>query len=503
MSLIPNVSTAIITLLICFVLYFLYFVVVKPKLRMQFFKAQGFRCQYFPILGEAEVIFRGLKENGDSEHYYKSQCEGKPQRVECWNDQSRASITLFEPALIKAFSLNTENYVKDTAFLELYFSLLGRGLVTSEGARWKAQRKLLSNVFNFEYLKLVLPTVKTTVHQGLNDIKSTSLQNVNIMDVFQRITGETVGKIFFGAQLNHHQVHGQPLTITLASLIADVGTLTLSPERMILGDWILKKGILPKHRKLNKRIEEYRKICVDIIEERKKQPLGEKPKENRDILDILLEFTDEEGKIKDEEIIDQFTTFFVAGMDTTGHLVTMAVYYLDKYPEYQAKMREEIDEYFGEGQDVTVSDLNKLEFMMAFLKETLRIATPARALFPRIAVRNHTINDVYVRKGHVINVNYFYNHYNPTYFPDPYKFDPHRWLNNEKLNETYAFIPFSAGPRNCIGQHLALLEARIMLCDFLKMYDFKVKEGYQLRMTSTFLYEPEESILLDLTAREV
>lgn len=502
MSLLSFAWTATITLLIAFALYFLYFVVIKPKLRQQFFKGQGFRCSYFPFIGEAVVIFRGLKEQGDSEHYYKTQCEGKPQRVECWNDQSRASITLFDPALIKTFSLNPENYVKDTEFLEFYFSLFGRGLVTSEGAKWKTQRKLLSNVFNFDYLKLVLPTVKTTTYQALTDIKNSSLQNVNIMDVFQRITGEIVGKIFFGAQLNQHKLNGEPLTVALASLIADVGTLTLSPERMILGDWFVKKGILPKHRKLKKRIEDYRKIGSLIIEERKKQPLGEKPKENKDILDILLEFTNEEGKINDEEIIDQFTTFFVAGMDTTGHLVTMAVYYLDKYPEYLAKMREEISEHYGEGDEVTVNDLNKLEFMMAFLKETLRVATPARALFPRMAIRNHTINDVYVRKGDLVNVNYFYNQCNPAYFPDPFKFDPNRWLGSERLSETYAFIPFSAGPRNCIGQHLALLEARIILCDFLNMYDFKVKEGYQLKMTGTFLYEPEESILLNLTARE-
>jgi len=122
-------------------------------------------------------------------------------------------------------------------------------------------------------------------------------------------------------------------------------------------------------------------------------------------------------------------------------------------------------------------------------------------MVPRRITKDHKLKDIYMRKGDMLNVDFFYNSYNPTYFQEPDTFDPERFLDKGKTQDAYAFTPFSAGPRNCIGQHLALIEARVILAEFLLMFDFSLKENYNLTMDFKFLYEPVNPILVDLSVK--
>jgi len=203
-----------------------------------------------------------------------------------------------------------------------------------------------------------------------------------------------------------------------------------------------------------------------------------------------------------EEIVDHFVSLFLAGMDTAGHLLTMVIYYLDQYPEYKKKMIEEIQMYYKPEEVVTQENLNKLEFTVAFVKETLRMSTPVLGVFPRKALKDHKIGDIHVRKGDIVNLDFMFNHFNPVHFENVDDFNPERWLDRSKILDSYAYTPFSAGARNCIGQHLAMNEMRIILGEFLTMYDFQLQDGYKLSMASPFLYEPLEPILLNLTPKK-
>lgn len=503
-SLVVKILFTLIPLIISFFVYQAYTIYIRPKSKMSFYRKQGIPCEFVPLVGNEKYFMDGVNNHGDSQHYYKTMNGQETIRLKCTTFGSGVSLILRDLALIKEFCLNQDNYCKDPLYLELHSPLMGKGLLVADGLEWKTQRKLLSKAFHFEHLKSVMPMTRKTTHQILYDLREKSLKNVDIMEAFQDITGVVMGKIFFGELLNSYKFDGVHLTTALANLIADIGQLSLSPERFYYGSWFINQGILPKHRKLKDRIKRFRALCYQITQEKKRiNEARTEEKRDKDILDLLFEYSDDQGKkMSDDHLVSQFVTFFIAGMDTTGHLATMAVYYLTKYPQYLPRIMEEIKTHYKKGEDVSFEVLNKLEFMMAFLKETLRTMSPVPALLPRRAIRDHKLLDIEVKEGTVIEVDLFYNSFHPDHFSEPQKFDPERWMGGGKPQEVYAFIPFGAGQRNCIGQHFALFEARIILSEFLQMYDFKLDEEFKLRMHSTFLYEPIDRIMLDLTKKD-
>ena len=253
-------------------------------------------------------------------------------------------------------------------------------------------------------------------------------------------------------------------------------------------------------------MDSFRDLCIKIVQEKKadfeknKEAIKAKPK--KDMLEHLFLSLEENSDetLTERDIVDEFITFFLAGMDTTGHLTAMAVHYLTEDPELVTKLRQEISKGYKDGSNVTIEDLQSMEVMNSFFKEALRYYTPAPGLFPRVAVQDHYLNDIHVKKGTLIEVEFMSNNFSEEYFEDPFKFNPYRFMN-KTLDDPFAFIPFSSGSRNCIGQHLANIESKALLCEFLRRYDFKLKEGYKLKMTLKFLHEPVDPLEFDLTKR--
>ena len=133
------------------------------------------------------------------------------------------------------------------------------------------------------------------------------------------------------------------------------------------------------------------------------------------------------------------------------------------------------------------------------LKETLRFYCPAVMPLYRVVVQDHMIGDLLVKKGQWIKPEFMPLFHDEKYFEKPEKFYPERWKEMGSKLDPYAFTPFSAGPRNCIGQHLAIIESKIIVSEFLERFDYKLKdENYQLRMIQRFLYEPFEELVFEL-----
>jgi len=273
--------------------------------------------------------------------------------------------------------------------------------------------------------------------------------------------------------------------------------------------------VIPSHKKIFDRARAYRKACVDIVQERKAIYVGKTAEElakidikQKDLLDLLIEhhIQGNDDSLTDAEIVDEFISFLLAGMDTTGHLLTMVLYHLHEHPDYLEKLREEIDIHY-KGKDkseITVDSINKMEFMNVIIKETLRYSTPVNGIFPKESLQDHMIGNFKVRKGDLIQVGIVMNHFNPKNHDNPEVFNPYRWLDPESKSrkaDHFAFIPFSAGQRNCIGQHLSMIEMKIVLSEFLLKFDYKLADGYVHRMVHKSLYAPEMDVLLNLKKR--
>lgn len=479
--------------------YILLKFVLTPFRTISHYKNQGLSTYFYPVLGGNKRGTFYQKNFDDTMAYYRQLAQKDPNiRAEAVNFGTRVSVFLYDPKLIKEF------YAKQSSYRKVKFSkgmntLLGTGLVLAEGDLWKNHRKIISSIFHFEFLKENIPVVVDTTREFLGQLQQGSLKGISIMDEVQKITGEIVGRIFFGENLNKYTLKGQPLTLYLADLMTQTSKVHRNPFTLILLFTSIDLEWVPSYKLFMDDVREFRSFCSKIVQDRK----ASKTK-GHDLLGLLLETqnaANETDRFSDEDIFNEFITFFVAGMDTTGHLITMALYLLYNNPVYIQKLQKEIKEIYDRNNTITMDDLNQMEMMHAVLKEALRFYTPAPTVFPRLAETDHDLGGIKIKKGSSVRPTPIFNYSNPKYFEEPEKFYPERWLEKKEQNlDSYVFIPFSAGARNCIGQHLSIIEAKIIIAEFLKRFDFKIDpEDYKLIMGFGFLYEPKHKIMVNLT----
>jgi cytochrome P450 len=358
----------------------------------------------------------------------------------------------------------------------------------------------------------MIPDAVKISEELLDKIKHKDLNSIAIMHEYQAITAEVIGRIFFGERFSEYTIDDIPATVFLANSLSKIGREMLSPSTVALGVKFAQLGILKRHREMLKYIKKSREFCQKIVTQRMNEIDIERKKgympERQTLMDIFYNQRIEkpEDSFSDIEIVDEFITFFVTGMDTTGHLIAMASYYLLQHPQYKDRLLKEADHYFSDPSKVTIDTLTQMEFMGAFLKEALRMGTPTPFVFERIAIADHKLGDLDIKKGTAINTCFIANNFDETLHQDPNSFNPDRWITSSKTQETmaknpFAFTPFSIGARNCIGQHLAMNEARIIFSLFLKKYNYELADkNYKLRMTFRAFYEPEDELIYRLTS---
>ena len=215
----------------------------------------------------------------------------------------------------------------------------------------------------------------------------------------------------------------------------------------------------------------------------------------KNLIELLLEEAPKSGLSEKEleiEFLSQIFTFFVAGIDTASNSLAMAQYFLSIHPEVQQKLRDEINEALAPGEKVTRELIMDLKYLNAFYKEVLRHSGAGAMLFPRRAIEDVMIGDLRVRKDSNIVVSVIGVHHNYNCYSDPEVFNPERWLtkNDEGTSNPYAAIPFSVGPRRCIGEQLAIIEGKAIILELVRRFKISLKQPYELKMAQGLAYQP-------------
>lgn len=179
----------------------------------------------------------------------------------------------------------------------------------------------------------------------------------------------------------------------------------------------------------------------------------------------------------------------------------MALYELSKHPEALRKLQKEIKDIYDQRAPISSDSLNRMEWLNAILKETLRMYNPEMLAEFKRALTNHKVGDIKIKKGTLVSTCFATSCFDSEYFEDPFTFKPQRWIDGFVKNELYVFTPFGTGPRSCIGQQLTMVIAKIVLSEFVKRFDFKAREGYTLKLGTGKLYGPDDGLLIDLTYR--
>jgi cytochrome P450 len=197
-----------------------------------------------------------------------------------------------------------------------------------------------------------------------------------------------------------------------------------------------------------------------------------------DLLDLLLQARDEETGVglTDQELRDEALTIFAAGHETTANALAWTWYLLATHPEAKARFHEEVDRVL-QGRPPTADDLQQLPYTRAIFDESLRLYPPAPAV-QRKASTSCTVGGISLPEGAFVLVGTSNLHKHPDFWSNPEQFLPERWLDDQRPRSRYAYMPFGAGPRACVGIHFASVEGPLLLALIGRCYDLQLAQEH-------------------------
>ncbi|XP_067120733.1 cytochrome P450 4c3-like isoform X2 [Centruroides vittatus] len=370
-------------------------------------------------------------------------------------------VNIYKTEYIKAILSNNDVINKSPTY-RLMHPWIGTGLLTSNKEKWKQRRKLLTPAFHFNILETFQPIFNEhsfVLVQKLNKLKPNSW--IDIVPLMSLCTLDIIGETAMGVKLRSQENESSEYVQAVGKMESLVTERTMYPWYQF--DFIYYLTSVGK---------EFKR-CVNIIHNFTKQKKEKKP-----FLDLLLHRHLIHGDITEEDIREEVDTFMFEGHDTTAIGISWALYNLGLYPDIQQKAYEELYSIFGDDKErpITCDDMREMKYVECVIKESLRLYPPV----PFIA-RSHPeefkIGDITMPKNAVVHIYIHSIHRDPEFYPDPESFKPERFYpENCSERNPFAYIPFSAGSRNCIGQRFALMEEKVVIGNVLRHFRICVKE---------------------------
>jgi cytochrome P450 len=369
------------------------------------------------------------------------------------------------------------------------YPLAGEGLFTSQWNTWKPNRRLMAPLFHPSVLGTYAADMVKSTEATLKLFRDGEVRA--IFDDTNRITMSIAAKTLFDADtFEEAESIGDALTVGLgfaldhgpsAFAIAHVWTRALlkglaarSPKLEPLAkvsEHLHGPLFLPgkKGRAVKEAVALLDAHVAKMIADRRKKLADPTQAPPNDLLSKLLQARDEGGQLSEKQVRDEVLTLFIAGHETTATGLAWSLYLLCKHPDIYAKVQAEVD---AAGQNLGIESLAKLPLTLRVFKEALRLYPPVY-IFGRQALRATEVQGLAVEAHTVVLVSPYALHRNPNVWPDPLQFDPDRFLPEaESKRHRLAWLPFGAGPRICIGNHFALMEAQLVLAKMLQYASF-------------------------------
>ena len=392
--------------------------------------------------------------------------------------------------------LNDPDYIKDllvtsnrkfikSHVLQRAKRVLGEGLLTSEGEMHLRQRRLAQPAF---HRQRIAAYAETMVAEAV--ALSERWQAGAIVDIhaeMMRLTLIIAGKTLFGTDVAED---AEEVGAALADFMEMFGFIFLPFSNL------LERLPVPPMNRIGKARKRLDAIIYRLIRERRASP-----GDQHDLLSMLISATDFEGDgtgMTDEQLRDECVTIFLAGHETTANALTYAWMLLAQNPETAERMHDEIATL--NGRLPTAEDFPRLRYTYAVFAETLRLYPPAWGL-GRQATEPHSFGEQHVEPGTMVICSQWVMHRDARYWPDPERFDPERWLQEDKSRPKFAYFPFGAGPRQCIGESFAWMEGVLLLATLTQRFAAELRPGYQLRLRAAITLRPKDPVPMRLAAR--
>lgn len=385
---------------------------------------------------------------------------------------------------------NHKNYKKDFAYSRMKL-LFGDGLLTSDGPTWLIQRRLIQPLFYRKNLVGFTSAMISRTTQMLErwQLASKTGQVIDVVEEMERVTLAILGDSIFSMDLLKGAEQVGAATIESGKLIMERIT-ALMPFPL----WIPTK----RNRRLRQSTAVLNNAVENVIRERRVSG-----KRTDDLLSVLLDARDEEsGKsMSDTQIRDEVFTFLQAGHQTVVAALSWTWYLLALHPEVEQKLFEEVKQVLN-GRTPTFEDVEKLQYTSMVIQEAMRLYPPAWVLV-RTAVDNDEIGGYLIPKGSTVMVSQYVTHRHPDFWDEPEKFDPERFSSaRSKDRPRFAYFPFGAGPRQCIGNYFALLEIPLILSMAIQNYRLHLDPNHSVVPQCGLNLEPQNGIRCTVHKRD-
>ncbi|KAJ0987208.1 hypothetical protein J5N97_005564 [Dioscorea zingiberensis] len=410
---------------------------------------------------------------------------------------SEPRLCLTEIDMIKELLSSKFVHVSGKSWLQQQGSkhFIGQGLLMANGDNWFHQRHVVARAFMADKLKdhvgYMVDCTKKMLRLLSSSIETGDDDEVEIGGYLKRLTGEIISRTEFDCSYEKGKQIFHLLTL--------LQQLTAQSSRHL---WFPGSRFFPsKFRREIKALKmEVERILMEIIQSRKDCfEIARSSSYGKGLLAMLLAETQKKREgfsYSLQTVMDECKTFFFAGHDTSALLLTWTIMLLSTNTSWQDKAREEVLRVCGD-QPPSAEHLPKLNMLQMIINESLRLYPPA-SLLPRMVFEDIKLGDLHIPKGLSIWIPVLAIHHNEVIWgKDVHEFNPGRFAGRS-FSQTRYFMPFAAGPRNCVGQAYAMMEAKIILAMLLSNFSFIISKNYRHAPVNVLTLKPKHGVLVHL-----
>ncbi len=404
--------------------------------------------------------------------------------------QTRLPLELYfvaDPACIEEILVKKAESFRKERTTRFLTRVVGKGLLVNEGESWRRQRRLVQPAFHHQQLQSYAALMTGAVNRAMVGWHGDEVRDVHadMMAVTLTIVAETL----FGADLSSEagDVGG-----AISELMEDFSRMLGLAVRFQPPVWVPTPANL-RMRRARARIDA---LILRLIAERKATVDA-----RDDLLTLLIRARDEGGGAMTEtQVRDEAMTLFLAGHETTALTLTYSLYLLATHPEWQARLVDELAGVLG-GRSPGLADLDRLPLTERVVLESMRLYPPAWGI-AREALTPVEIGGYQFRKGAEFVMAPWVVHRDRRWFPEPESFNPARWENDlQKRLPRFTYFPFGGGPRVCIGNRFAMMEAKLVLAAAVQKFRFEPTPETEVRLFPSVTLRPRGGLRLRIHDR--
>jgi len=396
------------------------------------------------------------------------------------------------PELVKqVLTKKSNNYTKKSIAFKIVKVVLGESTFTSMGDTWKRKRRLVQPSFHKERIAALSTTITDTITEMLEEweVACDKNQTLNAAHEMMQLTLKVVVNSLFSTALSKEEVQ------TVANVFTPL--LEATNKRAIFPfQWIYR---LPTARNATYQgyIDKLDAIIFRIIKDRRKEvnpPM--------DLLQMLMDAQDEETgqPLSDEELRDEVMTVFIAGHETTANAMAWLWMLLSQHPAIRAKVEAEVAEVLG-NRTPTPADFPQLSYTLKVFKETMRLYPPVPVL-PRKIEADDVLGQYALEGGNSIFFSPYLLHRHPDFWENPTVFDPHRFDKEaQRKQHTFAYLPFGGGPRICLGNNFAMMEAVFITAMVTQRFKLDLPPNTTVEPRISLTTRPKNGVPIQLKRR--